>query len=947
MANIDQIVGDDGPNTLSGTDNPDLIYGFDPNGSEANVAGISAVRVATGLSQPDFAIAAPGDLDHLYIVERTGMIQRLDLTTGQIQPFLDLSSQITTAGEGGLLGLAFDPNYAQNGYFYVDLTNLADDTEVRRYQVSSPGPSQGDPASATQIISVDQPATTNHKAGWIGFGPDGDLYVALGDGGGGGDPLGNGQNAGTLLAKMLRLDVHGDDFPADPSRNYAIPADNPFLNTPGALPEIFALGLRNPFRDSFDRDLGTFYIADVGQDRFEEVDIGTAGANYGWNVFEGPSSYQPGPLGPGTLTGPIYSYDHTVGHAIIGGYVYRGESDGLQGQYFFADEVNDKIFTLQQQGNSWSATERTSQIVPDVGSITSPTSFAEDGIGNLYLVDLAGSVFRLTPNVTSTDAGDNLSGGGGNDTIYGGSGNDTINGGPGNDVLYGGTGNDILAGGPGADTLIGGTGADTFVFAGGSGADIIADFSPSEGDAVDLTGVPGIHQLSQVAARATVVGDRTVIDFGNGDVLSLPSSAGLTGFVFDTTAPSLTANTPLPVRPQGTVILTPPQLRFDDDHSSHAQETYTVTGEPQFGTLLKNGAPTSSFTQADIDNWLISYHETDSTASSDSFTFHVSDAAGDVTAAQQFQIQIASPTPTAVHPSDDFNADGTSDLLARQNTGALRVYDMANGTVSGFQELGGLGTEWSIAGIGDFNADGTSDILARQDTGALRVYDMTNGAVSGYQELGALGTEWSIAGIGDFNADGTSDILARQDTGALRVYDMTNGAVSGYRELGALGTEWSIAGIGDFNADGRSDILARQSTGALRVYDMTNGTVSGSQELGAVGSEWSIIGVGDFNADGTGDILTRQRTGALHISDVKNGAVSADRDLGALGTEWSVVGIGDFDADGTSDILTQQNTGALRVYDMKNGTVSAYHDIGVLATGSSVVSDHHAIFHAV
>src|SRR5215469_6173612 len=157
MPNVTQLIGDDGQNTLQGSNGPDLIYGFDPNGPEAVASTIGATRVATGLSQPVFATAAPGDLDHLYIVERTGAIKRLDLTTGQIQTVLDLSSQVTTIGEGGLLGLAFDPNFAQNGYFYVDLTNPNDDTEVRRYQITAGDPAHADPASALPIISIDQP----------------------------------------------------------------------------------------------------------------------------------------------------------------------------------------------------------------------------------------------------------------------------------------------------------------------------------------------------------------------------------------------------------------------------------------------------------------------------------------------------------------------------------------------------------------------------------------------------------------------------------------------------------------------------------------------------------------------------------------------------------------------------------------------------------------------
>src|SRR5262249_34429194 len=187
-----------------------------------------------------------------------------------------------------------------------------------------------------------------------------------------------------LLGKMLRLDVRTDAFPADPTRNYAIPPDNPFVGTAGA-DEIFALGLRNPWRDSFDRGLGTFFIADVGQGMWEEVDIGANGANYGWRTFEGPATFSPStPLGPGTPTTPIHSYDHPVGHSITGGYVYRGQADGLQGQYVFADFVDNKVFTLHFNGSAWVATEITNQIVTDGGPVNSISSFGEDALGNLY-----------------------------------------------------------------------------------------------------------------------------------------------------------------------------------------------------------------------------------------------------------------------------------------------------------------------------------------------------------------------------------------------------------------------------------------------------------------------------------------------------------------------------------------------------------------------------------
>jgi glucose/arabinose dehydrogenase len=475
------IIGNNNANTRAGGSGDDLIYGYNPDGQQGNAVSISANRVAAGLDAPLFAVSPPGDLGRLFIVEKAGAIKILDLATGEVlaQPFLDLRGQILADGERGLLGLAFHPDYAQNGWFYVNLIRPDGDTEIRRYQVSAADPDRADAGSAETVIQIDQPDFSNHKAGWLDFGPDGHLYAALGDGGGGGDPDNHAQNGDSLLGKMLRLDVDGDDF-ADAARNYAIPADNPFVGTAGA-DEIWALGLRNPWRPGFDRGLGELYIADVGQGAWEEVNLGAAGANYGWRTYEGSFPFSPGtPLGGGTLTGPIHSYNHEFsGRSITGGYVYRGSAEGLHGDYFFADFITGQVFTLELDGGEWVAIERTGQIRPDAGSVNNPASFGQDGAGNLYLVDIDGDIFRLTPNAPSGDAADTLRGLGGDDMLFGGSGNDTLEGGDGNDELQGGAGADRLAGGNGDDRLVGSAGND--VLRGGAGTD-----SLDAGDGADL-----------------------------------------------------------------------------------------------------------------------------------------------------------------------------------------------------------------------------------------------------------------------------------------------------------------------------------------------------------------------------------------------------------------------------------------------------------------------------
>jgi len=538
MANL--IVGNDGSNTLQGTAGMDVIYGYDPNGPQGQPSSILATRVATGLNQPLFATAPPGDTGRLFLVEKTGLIKILDLASGQVlaTPFLDVSSQISTVGERGLLGLAFDPGFASNGFFYVDLINPAGDAEIRRYQASG---NVADPASLMPIITIDQTNGTNHKGGWLGFGPDGYLYNSSGDGG---LPPTSAQDINSLLGKILRIDVHADDFPADATRNYAVPADNPFVGMAGA-DEIFALGLRNPWRPSFDRGLGDFYIADVGNVQYEEIDIGQKGANYGWPVFEGPVVLLGGTPTGGSAVPPIYYYDHNVGRSITGGYVYRGEGEALQGQYFFADFVQAKVFTLRFDGSAWVATDRTSQVMTDAGAVTNPTSFGEDARGNLYLTDLDGEVFRLTPTVASADQADVLRGLAGNDMLFGGSGNDTLDGGPGADIMLGGAGSDTAdysssAAGVTVNLAIGiGTGGDAQGDVLGGIENIIgsaqADMLTGDGNANTLDGGDGADVMASGAGDDTYVVDHA------GDMVIENAGAG-TDTVFSTAHLVLPAN---------------------------------------------------------------------------------------------------------------------------------------------------------------------------------------------------------------------------------------------------------------------------------------------------------------------------------------------------------------------------------------------------------------------
>jgi glucose/arabinose dehydrogenase len=385
-------------------------------------AQFDTMRIASGLDAPMSVTYAPGRPDSLFIVERGGTIRILDLNTGQINPtpFLDIPDTDTTL-EGGLLGLAFHPGFETNGRFYVNVTTpptaggSALTTRIREYTVTDlvGNPGVADP-TPIEVLSIAQPQA-NHNGGWIGFSPtDGNnLYIMTGDGGNGED-LGPGHTAGignaqditdNLLGKALRIDVDGDDFLADNTRNYAIPTDNPFVGVTGD-DEIWAYGLRNPFRASFDRQTGDLYIGDVGQDFREEIDLqpanSTGGENYGWRLREGdiatPTGGVGGPPPPGNAE-PLYVYTHGFGalqgHSLTGGVVYRGPIAELQGDYFFGDFVSNNIWSFDPADPDNTVARINDSLTPNIGAINSLVAFGEDTAGNLYIVDIGGEVFRV------------------------------------------------------------------------------------------------------------------------------------------------------------------------------------------------------------------------------------------------------------------------------------------------------------------------------------------------------------------------------------------------------------------------------------------------------------------------------------------------------------------------------------------------------------------------
>ena len=353
-----------------------------------NANGYQWVTVATGLSQPvDIQNAGDGS-GRLFIVERSGDIRILQNGKLLTAPFLDIRDRVTSVGvEQGLLGLAFHPKYASNGEFFVNYIDLNGNTVIARFHVSTSDPNLADPSSEVDLLHVNQPYP-NHNGGGLAFGPDGYLYIGFGDGGSERDPLRTGQNLQTLLGKMLRIDV-------DHSDPYTIPPDNPLING-GGLTEIWANGVRNPWRFSFDSLTGDLYIADVGQDAWEEVDFIPAGMpggmNFGWSYYEGKHQYNDQPPANLVFTFPVIEYSHAYGCAVTGGFVYRGTAyPDWQGVYFYGDYCSGTVWGLIHTGEQ---TWQTKELFSTRAKIT---TFGTDESGELYLADYqSGKILRLS-----------------------------------------------------------------------------------------------------------------------------------------------------------------------------------------------------------------------------------------------------------------------------------------------------------------------------------------------------------------------------------------------------------------------------------------------------------------------------------------------------------------------------------------------------------------------
>lgn len=364
-------------------------------------AAIQARLLAEGFEEPVFAASPAGD-PRLFVVEKVGRIRIVDLGTKRAgsTPFLTIPD-VRNSGEQGLLGLAFHPDFARNGEFFVNLTRAPDGaTEIRRYRVSASDPHRANP-NPTVLLRIAQPYA-NHNGGWMGFGPDGFLYVATGDGGSGNDPENRAQNPASLLGKILRLDV---DRPAG-GRAYGIPADNPFADGRAGAPEVWHRGLRNPWRCSFDRETGDLWIADVGQGAREEINFRPAalagGANFGWRPLEGDirTAGVDDPVPPDAVA-PLHVYPRSLGRSVTGGYVFRGpDAADARGLYVFADFASSRVWTLRREGSGPPDVREITAGLTANGGVPSPSSFAEDAAGRLYLLSFSGRIFRLATGLS-------------------------------------------------------------------------------------------------------------------------------------------------------------------------------------------------------------------------------------------------------------------------------------------------------------------------------------------------------------------------------------------------------------------------------------------------------------------------------------------------------------------------------------------------------------------
>jgi len=764
--------------------------------------GIALQPVASGLAGP-VAIANAGDGSlRLFIVEQAGTIRIL--SGGQVlsTPFLNITGKVLSGGEQGLLGLAFDPNYKTNGFFYVFYTSRpAGEVTIARYHVTA-DPNVADAQSELVLKTQAHASFANHNGGALAFGPDGCLYAGIGDGGGGGDPDGNGQNLGTLLAKIIRINkTDGAPCAAAPG--------NPFVNTPGARGEIWALGLRNPWRITFDRQTGDLFIADVGQGAREEVNFqppGVAGRNYCWKAKEGTAIFDSTvQCTAGVPADPILEYDHAAGKcSITGGYRYRGSQFAtLAGTYFYGDFCTGIIWGARLNGSTWTTT----QLIDTTLSIS---TFGEDEAGEIYVADLSGGTIHhlVAPNALQVSPAANVNVAG-------------TQGGPfapasftyalsvtSGSVNYS-TAIQFDPGVPGWLTITAGSGTATtaptnVTFAVNAAANGLG--AGTYNAAITFTnttsgGTQGRTAMLQITARLP-------------DAPTCPLASSLSDFGGDGRSDLLFRRT------DGQMIL----YQMNGLQIASSQPVGAV------GTdwILTASADFNGDGKADM-----LFRHTDGT-----LLMYLMNGAQVLTAAPLGAIG----TDWEFIGAEDFNGDGKADMLFRRSSdGMLALYLMNGLQVAAAQLIGAVGTDWRVRGVRDFNGDGRADLLFRRlGDGMLALYLMNGFQVAEAALLGAVGTDWALLGARDFNGDGRADMLFRRSDGTLLLYLMDGFRVVTAQVIGAVGPDFSLMGLGDLNGDGRADMVFRRSSdGMLTGYLMNGSQVVAATLLGAIGTDWA------------------------------------------------------------------------------------------------------------
>jgi glucose/arabinose dehydrogenase len=748
-------------------------------------------ELAAGLTQPLEIVAAGDGSTRLFVLEQAGRIRIVENGVLLPAPFLDLTELVSTAPERGLLGLAFHPDYAANRAFYVFYTatdpaldpNRHGALTVARYLRSATDVRLADPASGVVLLSIPHPTFANHNGGKLAFGPDGYLYISTGDGGGGGDPGNNAQNPGTLLGKLLRIEV-------DAGTEYRIPAGNPFAANPkcpgaaGPCPEIWAYGLRNPWKFSIDRVLGDIFIGNVGQNAWEEIEYLPTGrpapGNFGWKVFEGTHCFSP--AANCSLEGHVppvieYPHDATVGgFSVTGGYRYRGfRNPSLKGAYVYGDFSSRRVWSVfPAPAAPWSP-----RPMLDPGPFVGISSFGEDNAGELYVADYRGGrIWTLGPPLALSSLR----------TVFSRTPVGTPSA-PREIQLTNASAVPFAVTGVTASGEFAVTGNGCATLAAGASCSVSLSFAPAgpggrTGEVVITTNHPGNPAFRVPLSGNRVAGPSRDLDGNGRDDIFLRSARGANLFW----------------------------------HLEGVGVLGSAVKIPAFGGLWKIAAT------ADFDG--------DGVA--DLFLRNAGDGQHRVWLMRPGGVKraIAAPAQTdlnwAVAAAGDVDGDGRADIIWRHAvTGENLVWRMDGGAVLGTLPLETLADlQWRVVAAGDLDGDGRSDLVWRHGTsGANQAWLLDETGVKAAAPLPEEADgNWRIAGAADFDGDGMVDLAWRhQVSGANRLWLMNGTTVAADGVIPSRGLAWRLSGAGDYDGDGRADLLWTNAASRAGVIWLMNG----------------------------------------------------------------------------------------------------------------------------